>query len=210
MAGGAGRTSARTSERTSSNSRGERTRRRIAEATLSLLIECDAPPTGQEIAERAGVSHRLIFHHYEDLDALHVMVASLFVDRFGKLVPVVPSDLPLEARIERTTNLRASLYEAVGNLGHNAAALAPSHPSVAQGTVATQRILIDFLEQTFAPELTRAGRPGTTGRKELLAMLDAAASWPTWDRLRRVDGLSVASSRRVTARMLRAALWEAG
>lgn len=209
MAGGAGRTSTRTRERASSNSKGERTRRRIAEATLSLLIECDAPPTAHEIAARAGVSHRLIFHHYEDLDALHVMVASLFAERFSKLVPLVPSELPLETRIERTANRRAALYEAVGNLGRNAAALAPSHPGVAQGTAATQRILIDFLEQTFAPELMRAGSSGTTGRKELLATLDAVSSWPTWDRLRRVDGLSVASSRRVTARMLRSALAEA-
>lgn len=205
MTGGAGRTSPRTRRKGSPNTRGERTRHRIAEATLSLLMECETPPTAHEIAARAGVSHRLIFHHYEDLDALHVMVNNVYVERFGKMVPAVPADLPLEIRIERTAKLRANLYESIGNLGRNAAALAPSHPGLAQRVEATQRILRDLLEQTFAPELEGAGR---VERKEALGALDAAASWPLWDRLRRVDELSVASSRRVVTRMLRAALAE--
>ena len=202
MAGAQRRGTTRADDR-GSNARGERTRRRIAEATLSLLVESAAPPTAHDIATRAGVSHRLVFHHFEDLDALHLMVSGLYVERFGGLAPVVPADLPLETRIERTAGMRATLYESIGNLGRNAAALAPNHPGVAQGTAATHRILLRLLETTFEPELDGCGR---TQRKEALAALDAASSWSLWDRLRRVDGLSVTSSRRIVSRFLRAAL----
>lgn len=200
MAARAGRVNA-DSIRTGPNRRGERTRRRIAEATLSLLVESETPPTAQEIAKRAGVSPRLIFHHFEDMDALHLMVSDLFTTRYGDRAPVVPADLPLGTRIDRTTRLRVELYESTGNLGRNATALAPSHPGVAAGAIATQQLMLGFLETTFAPELAAAG---PRRRKELLAALDAAVCWPVWDRLRRMDGLSVTAARRVMMRMLRA------
>jgi TetR/AcrR family transcriptional regulator, regulator of autoinduction and epiphytic fitness len=192
----------RTPEGSSPNVRGERTRRRIAEATFSLLEESDVPPTSRDIAKRAGVSLRLIFHHFEDLDALHDTVGTLYADRFGKLTLHVPEDLPLTTRIERTVKARAKLFESIGNLGRNVTVLAPNNPGMAARLDATQEMMIRSLESTFAPEVTAAG----AGRRELLAALDVATSWPTWDRMRKVNHLSVASSRRAMTRMLRAAL----
>ena len=184
------------------NVRGARTRRRIAEAALALLEERESPPTSREIAERSGVSLRLVFHHYEDLDALYQAVNELSAERYGKLVPDVPATLPLHTRIEHTVERRAVLYEAIGNLGRNSTALAVGHPGVATALRAVRPTLTGLLEHTFAPEIQAAGRQ----RRELLAGLGVAVSLRTWDRLRRVEGLSVASSRRVVSRMLRAAL----
>ncbi|MDA8315153.1 MAG: TetR/AcrR family transcriptional regulator [Actinomycetota bacterium] len=188
------------------NARGERTRRRIAESTLALLEERGAPPTSREIAERSGVSLRLVFHHFEDLDALYQAVHELSVERYGQLAPDVPADLPLHTRIERTVDRRATLYEAVGNLGRNSTALALSHPGVATALQSGRSMLTRLLEDTFAPEIQAAGRQ----RKEVAAALGVAVSLRTWDRLRRVEGLSVASSRRVVSRMLSAALADVG
>lgn len=184
------------------NIRGERTRRRIAEATLALLEENESPPTSRDIAERAGVSLRLIFHHFEDLDALHDIVGKLYANRFGGLVLHVPEDLPLSTRIERTVRARAKLYESIGNLGRNVTVLAPTNPGMAARLAATQERMVRSLEATFAPELAIAG----AGRKELLAALDIATSWPTWDRMRTVNHLSAASSRRTMSNLLHAAL----
>ncbi len=192
----------RPARRVPPNVRGARTRRRIAEAALALLEERESPPTSREIAERSGVSLRLVFHHYEDLDALYQAVNELSVERYGKLVPDVPANLPLHTRIERTVERRAMLYEAIGNFGRNSTALAASHPGVAAALRAVRSTLTGLLEHTFAPEIEAAGRQ----RRELLAGLGVAVSLRTWDRLRRVEGLSVASSRRVVSRMLRAAL----
>ncbi|MGC8470744.1 MAG: TetR/AcrR family transcriptional regulator [Acidimicrobiales bacterium] len=188
------------------NVRGERTRRRIAESTLALLVERGVPPTSREIAERSGVSLRLVFHHFEDLDALYQAVNELSVERYGKLAPDVPADLPLHTRIERTVERRAALYEAIGNLGRNSAVLALSHPGFATALTSVRSTLNRLLERTFAPEIQAAGRQ----RKELVAALGVAVSLRAWDRLRRAEGLSVASSRRVVSRMLRAALAEVG
>jgi len=188
--------------RAPSNVRGAHTRRRIAEAALALLEERESPPTSREIAERSGVSLRLVFHHYEDLDALYRAVSELCAERYATLLPEVSGTLPLNTRIERTVERRAMLYETIGYLGRNFAPLAVGHPSAATALRAARATLTGLLEHTFAPEIRVAGRR----RRELLAGLGVAASLRTWDRLRRVEGLPVASSRRVVSKMLRTAL----
>jgi TetR/AcrR family transcriptional regulator of autoinduction and epiphytic fitness len=192
--------------KTAPNVRGARTRRRIAEATLSLLEEGSTPPTSREIAERAGVSLRLIFHHFDDLDGLYEAVGELFADRFGKLALYVPRVLPLITRIELTVTLRAKLFESIGNLPRNVAVLVPSCPPIAARLAETQEMMLGLLETTFDTELRLAG----LRRKNLLAVLDVASCWPTWDRMRTVNRLSVPSSRRVMSQMLHAALSQLG
>jgi TetR/AcrR family transcriptional regulator, regulator of autoinduction and epiphytic fitness len=184
------------------NIRGARTRRRIAEAALALLEERDSPPTSRDIAERAGVSLRLIFHHFEDLDALHDAVGALIADRFEELALHGTCELPLSQRIESTVRLRAKLFESFGNLPRNVTVLAPSNPGMTARLAETRAMTLGFLETTFDPELRLTG----LGRTNLLAVLDVATSWTTWDRLRTVNRLSVSSSRRVMSQMLGAAL----
>ncbi len=196
----------RSTRMTPPNVRGERTRRRIVEATLALLEQRDTLPTSREIAERSGVSLRLVFHHFEDLDALYHAVRGLSAERYGKLAPRVPASLPLSTRIERTAECRAALYESLGNLGRNSRALALSRPALASTLTDVRAALGELLEDTFAPEIHAAGRQ----RKQLVAALGVAVSLRTWDRLRRVEGLSVASSRRVVSRILYAALGDLG
>jgi TetR/AcrR family transcriptional regulator, regulator of autoinduction and epiphytic fitness len=184
------------------NTRGARTRRRIAEAALSLLEERDYPPTSRDIAERAGVSLRLIYHHFEDLDALHNAVGALLADRFEELALHRSREMPLARRIEFTVRPRAKLFESFGNLPRNLTVLAPSNPGMAARLAETQERMLGFLETTFDPELRLTG----PGRTKLLAVLDVATSWTTWDRLRMVNRLSVSASRSVMAQMLHAAL----
>lgn len=160
------------------------------------------PPTSRDIAARAGVSPRLIFHHFDDLDGLHAAVGALLAERFGKLALHVPQELPLTTRIEFTVSLRARIFESLGNLLRNVTVLAPSNPGMAAKLAETQEMMLDVLETTFDPELELSG----LGRKSLLAVLDIATSWPTWERLRTVSRLSVSSSRRVMCQMLQTAL----
>ena len=47
--------------------RSARTRHAVVDALLDLLGEGDLRPTAARIAERAGVSLRIVFHHFEDL-----------------------------------------------------------------------------------------------------------------------------------------------
>jgi TetR/AcrR family transcriptional regulator of autoinduction and epiphytic fitness len=50
--------------------RGERNREAIVEALLELYQEGDPQPPARAIAERAGVSLRTVFQHFNDMDTL--------------------------------------------------------------------------------------------------------------------------------------------
>ena len=182
--------------------RGERTRARIADAVISLLAESELPPTAKDVASRAGVSVRLVFHHFEDMDALYRAVARAQFDRHWRGLRAVPESLPLPQRIERTVQQRAKLFSAIAPVRRNAILLAARHEEVARGFERSNALLRSFLEETFADELQAAGRE----RRELLAAIDAAASWETWERLHRTQGLTNAAARRVVTRTLRALL----
>ena len=182
--------------------RGERTRARIADAAIELLSERQVSPTAREVATRAGVSVRLVFHHFEDVDALYRAVARSQIERHWLSVRPVARDLTLDQRIERTVQQRARLFDAVTPVRRKAMELAARHPDIADGLQLTNTMLRTWLEETFADELRAAKRD----RRELLAAVEAAASWETWERLRRAQGLSSAAARRVLARTLHALL----
>jgi AcrR family transcriptional regulator len=182
--------------------RGEQTRARIADAVIDLLTETELPPTAKEVATRAGVSVRLVFHHFEDMDALYRAVARAQFDRHWRGLRPVAGDLPVGQRIDRTVHQRARLFDAVAPVRRKAATLALRHQDIAQSFELTNKMLRNWLEETFADELRTAGR----SRPDLLAALEAAASWEMWDRLRRIQGLSAAAARRVVARTLRSLL----
>ena len=182
--------------------RGERTRQRVAEALISLLEEGNPAPTAKAVADRAGVSVRLVFHHFEDMEALYRMVMTLQGARHWSTVREVEPDLPLGERIERTVNQRAKLFAAVGSVRRAAIGIATRRQDIADVLAASDGLLRKWLATTFAPELAAAGRR----RRELLDALEAGASWEVWDRLRRSQGLSPNAARRVMGHMLAALL----
>lgn len=182
--------------------RGERTRARIAEAVLDLLATTELPPTAKEVAARAGVSVRLVFHHFEDMDALYRAVAQAQMARHWQEAQSVRPDLPLAQRIDKTVQQRAKLFEAVSPVRRKAVSLALRHPDIGEELELTNTLLRSWLEETFAEELRAAGR----GRRELLAAIEAAASWETWERLRQLQRLQSSAARRVVSRTLHALL----
>ncbi len=183
--------------------RGEQTRARIAEAMLDLMAEAELAPTAKDVATRAGVSVRLVFHHFEDMDALYRTVSRAQFERHWRGLRPVDGDLPIDQRIDRTVKQRARLFDAVSPVRRKAIPLAARHHDVVQeGLQLTNNMLRSWLEETFAAELQAAGRE----RRELLGALEVAASWESWERLRRTQGLSTATARRVLTRTLRALL----
>ena len=74
--------------------RGQRTRRNVADALGQLLRDGDPDPTAKAIAEQAGVSLRLVFHHFSDMDDLYLYVAVLQLRRQWSDLPRVSRDSP--------------------------------------------------------------------------------------------------------------------
>jgi TetR/AcrR family transcriptional regulator, regulator of autoinduction and epiphytic fitness len=179
--------------------RGRRTRRNVAEALVALLTAGDPDPTAKAVAAQAGVSLRLVFHHFADMDDLYHFVAALQLRRQWSDMPQLSPGLSRSSRIERTVAHRAVLFEEISPVRRALVRRAPTSLGVAQALAASDHLLVENVRATFAPEL--ATLP-TGARAEQLGALDTASSWPVWERLRTSSDAGVRTARRVVTHML--------
>jgi TetR/AcrR family transcriptional regulator, regulator of autoinduction and epiphytic fitness len=182
--------------------RGERTRRALAEAMIALIEEGEPRPTARQVAERAGVSLRLVFHHFADLEAVLRAAVEIQERRhWRRLGPVDPAQA-LSTRLASVVRQRAEVFEAVAPVRRSAQFVEHQSPIVATQLGRVRRALRRQLADGFAPELARFD--ATTARTVLDA-LDVALGWESWDQLRRL-GRTVAACRRTMETMAGAVL----
>ena len=182
--------------------RSMRTREAIVDATIGLLEDADLRPTAPRVADRANVSVRSVFQHFDDLETLHASVAERLVDRVAVLVVPVPPDLPLTDRLDRFVYQRARLLEAVTPIRRAADVHGPFSREITARLRDGQAFLRAELARTFAPELDAAGPE----REDVLDCLDTALSWATWEGLRHGLGRDQATAERVMRRLAQRAL----
>ena len=109
--------------------RAERTRIAIADALLSLIDEGDLQPTATRIAERAGISLRLIYHHFGDLEALfHEASRARDGPTPGPGAPGARSTCPFAERLDAFVEQRCSLLEWMTPVCRAAALHPPTRP----------------------------------------------------------------------------------
>ena len=177
--------------------RGERNRDALVDALLGLLEDGVAKPTAREIAARAEVSLRTVFAHFDDVESLYAAIAVRQRQRLEPLFEPLDEAGTATDRIEALVAQRVELYEQIAPVRRASLLLAPESPELTRRLGDVTRALREQLVAQFDVELAAAGR----GRGDLLAALDVAASWETWDDLRRRQGLSVVAARR-TLRLL--------
>jgi AcrR family transcriptional regulator len=183
--------------------RAVRTKDAIVEACLGLVDEGDLRPTGPRIAERAGVSVRSIFQHFDDLDGLFAAVGERVVVRIGGLIAHIDPSTPLHDRIDAFIHQRAAVLEALTPVLRAALVHAASSSVIRGQFEEGHDFLRSQVSEVFKPELAMAGE----GEAELLRQgLIASLSWPTWDLLRAAQGQSVAQARAVITHLVRAQL----
>jgi len=100
--------------------RGERTRRGLAEALISLVEEGDAQPTARRIAARAGVSLRIVFHHFDDLESILGEAVRIQEQRHWHHIRPVESTLPLDERVARVVRQRDAVFRATAPVRRSA------------------------------------------------------------------------------------------
>jgi AcrR family transcriptional regulator len=183
--------------------RAARTRDAIVDACIALVEEGDLRPTAPRVAERAGVSVRSVFQHFDDLHALHTAVIRRVVERLAVLVVPIDRKRPLDDRILAFAAHRSALLEAVTPFRRAAAVHGPFAPELDEAVALGSAFLRREVEATFAPELAPLTGPS---RRELLDALAAVASWGMWDALRSEAGEPVDQARGVLVRALRALL----
>jgi TetR/AcrR family transcriptional regulator of autoinduction and epiphytic fitness len=180
--------------------RGARARTAVVDALLTLIEAGDLRPTAPRIAEQAGVSLRLVFHHFPDLETLFSAAADRQTVRIRRLARALPTHGPLAPRLAAFVAQRARLLEAISPVRRAALLMEPFSPAIATRLRRLRALGRTEVERVFAPELRRRR---LADRRELLAALAAVASWPTWESLRCHERLSRPRAARALARLVK-------
>jgi TetR/AcrR family transcriptional regulator, regulator of autoinduction and epiphytic fitness len=183
--------------------RSRRARAALIDALLDLLDGGVVKPTAAQIAARAGVSLRLVFHHFADLEAIHAEAADRQTERVRHLVTRVAPELPLERRLAEFVRNRARLYEAISPVRRASIRMEPFSPELARRLDGARALAREEVRRVFAREL---GRLAATERREIFDALAAITSWPAWEVMRRHENLSEAQARRAWTRAIGALL----
>ena len=176
-----------------------RNRDALVDALLGLLEDGVVKPTAREIAEHAGLSLRTVFAHFDDVESLYAADRGAATGT-ARAVVRSPRRRWTARGPHRGTRSpqRVELFEQIAPVRRASLLLAPDSPELTRRLAEVSRALREQLADCFDAELGASGR----GRGDLLAALDVAASWETWDGLRRRQNLSVGAARRVLRLLL--------
>ncbi|HEY5170312.1 MAG TPA: TetR/AcrR family transcriptional regulator [Acidimicrobiia bacterium] len=167
--------------------RSAKTRNSIADALLDLLTDGELRPTARQIADRAAVSVRSVYVHFDDLEDLFCVAARRHLSRVAPMLVPTPSRGTLGDRAEALVRQRIRLHAHAGSIARATRLHAEFSPTLA-------RILRDYqtrsradLERVFAEEL---GALSAAQRTNTLAVLDVLTGPDAWDALRARHGLT--------------------
>jgi AcrR family transcriptional regulator len=185
--------------------RAERTRAAIVEAHLALIAEGDLRPTGEKIADRAGVSLRALWTNFKDMETLFEASGEKVLAQVDAAFKPVSPTLPLAKRVDAFCRQRANMLQLIGPTARAAHMREPISPQLQRNRAKHIERLQDEVEVLFAEELQAAG----SGRDQLLHAILIATMWPAWAMLRDSLGLSVDKARAVMTRTVGALLTNA-
>lgn len=176
---------------------------RAVDALLDLIESGNSSPTAQQIAEKSGISVRTVFRLTEDIEQLHAAAIERQIQRTAHLYVQIPTTGSLATRIRALVENRSRVFEAIAPARRVAERLAESSTQITQGLAFHHDILQMQVAELFGRELSRISR---VRRADALSAIDVAASWETWDHLRRIQGLSITSSGRVVRLLIEGVL----
>jgi AcrR family transcriptional regulator len=183
--------------------RAQRTRRAVADALLKLIEEGDLRPTSKAIAERAGVSERTIFQHFEDLETLFSVAASRVGDRIVRNLDYISADGPFDDRLKAYLDELTYLHEAMTPVRRASRLHEPFSP-VLDGALGWWReTLRRGIERVFVNEL---GRWSGDDRRDVVEALALIVTWSSWENMRRHSGFSKERARHVMELSFRSVL----
>ncbi|HTX01274.1 MAG TPA: TetR/AcrR family transcriptional regulator [Acidimicrobiales bacterium] len=176
--------------------RGERTRLNVLEALLNLVEEGQLRPTAQEVAERAGVALRTVYHHFDDVEALRRQAFDLQVGRNREALRPIDSSLDATERCRLVAHQLRRFHEAVSPIRRAVMVEERSSQSMADALRRVRAMRRQFVEQAVAPE---TDRQDLATRRTTLDALDVTTSWHSWYYLRTSLGRGAQVAERVLA-----------
>jgi len=172
--------------------RSRRTRETVIDALLILYVEGNLTPTIEDIASRAGMTSRSIYHHFPDRNALAVALAEHQKAQHPELFIAHPISGSRSARIDGLVDHRAELFETVAPVRRSALAVMHASPEIRSQQTKLAARLRRQVTRTFEAEISALNH---STKAEAIELLDLHTSWETWERLRRWQRLSVQRSR---------------
>lgn len=174
--------------------RGERTRLNVLEALLALVEEGQLRPTAQEVAERAGVALRTVYHHFDDVEALRRLAFDLQVGRNREALRPVDPSLPIAERCHQVAHQLRRFHEAISPIRRAVMLEERSSQAMADVLRRARAMRRQFVEQAFAAETERND---VAMRRAMLDSLDVTTSWQSWYYLRASLGRGAQVAERV-------------
>lgn len=134
--------------------RAHASREAIVEALVALYADGHADPSAAEIAERAGVSERSLFRHFDDIDDLCHTAFEVQWSRLAERTTVsIVDTAPLHKRVETVVSRRVTLYLDMQNVMRITRMHAVKNATVATHVRISRKELRRQHERLFAPEL---------------------------------------------------------
>jgi AcrR family transcriptional regulator len=175
--------------------RSQKTRTRVLDALLGLVREGNPRPTAREIAERAGVSLRSVYVHFDDLEDLFIAAAQRQLELVADLYVKVPAKGTLRERANALMDVRSRFYEATTPVRRAAELHAPASKALTTFLRDMHAAGRRDLERVFARELDSFPPDQRRGRVATLAAISGSAAW---HEMRTAGRLDVAAARTAT------------
>jgi AcrR family transcriptional regulator len=186
--------------------RAERTRAAIVDAHLALIAEGDPRPTGERIAERAGVSIRALWTNFRDMETLFEASGDRLLAEYDEAHHAISPALPLAERVDAFCRQRARLLQMIAPAARAAQMREPLSPQLRRNRANHIERVRAEVELLFAAELAAAG----ADRDQVVHGIVVAAMWPAWSMLREALGLSIQDTGAVMARTVTGLLTNRG
>lgn len=173
--------------------RSQRTRAAVAEAMLDCFEDGILQPSAKQVAERAGVSTRAVFRHFDNMEALLEQVAELQMERVLGQLPNAVVEGSLDERIDAMVSCSAQRNEIVAPVRRAALLSEPFSSVIRERHAAARAEVRRQVRAAFAKELSGLSE---TERRDRIAALRVLFSFSYWEELRRHEKLSTVAARR--------------
>jgi len=183
--------------------RSHRTRAAVAEAMLDCLEDGLLRPSAKQVAERAGVSTRAVFRHFDNMEALLEEAAELQIERVGSQLPSVLTEGSLDQRIDALVLHSARRNELTAPVRRAALLSEPFSKVIRERHAWMRGVARRQVRSVFEPELDALTE---AERSDRIAALRALLSFSYWDELRRHAKLSIVAASRVLRGAIQALL----
>ncbi|WP_194744662.1 TetR/AcrR family transcriptional regulator [Thermaurantiacus tibetensis] len=161
-------------------------RNRIVAALVALVEEGNLAPTAETVADRAGLSLRTVFRHFEDMDRLYLEIAGVILDRAQTFIdkPFAASGWP--EILPEIVARRAEFYEAVAPFKR--ALDIYRNRSAALDAAGAEIALMS--RNVFLARVPEDARPDPASLEAMVLLI----SIESWLQLRKVHGLDIAAA----------------